>query len=596
MYWQQLRKEVKHLEKTINIILIVIILVLIAICIIHFILKKNYMMDEDIQINNYSLDNVVKAVQESMNQLLRARVEDLNLNRLETEKLKQKKSELRENRRKAATGDIGAKIYVKDYISDILQKKLKINELTIDYVIQFSESKKLTSRDCFDILLHLYKKQYGLDAFEYFMTENGFDQLRNEEYIVTKDDIKQLYKEKVKTLSFTDKLDILTQRIYSTTDGNGVVDDIRDMHIDGVSGGVSGIPEDTINYTELSDDSDISYAHDSVWVLFHGKSIHLECLSFGSARELERVTKNIIRYNSPGQLSESKGHIENDMRDGSRVVAVRPPFAETWGFFVRKHQNSTSLCIEEKINDTHNEYPIGVLEYMVRGCQVFCITGTQGCGKTTLLKCLIKYISKTFNIRIQEQIFELSLRKIYPGRNSLTFQETPTVSGQEGLDTQKKTDGDVNILGEIATTAVANWFIQMSQVASRMTICTHHAKTTPDLVVWMRDALLKDGGLSNERAAEQEVVSCINFDVHMELNGSHRYIERITEIIPIDEQGNEKTYYTNDIVVFNEDTQSYELISRISEKREKEILKNLTDENKARFKEFFANIPRRTRG
>ena len=33
-----------------------------------------------------------------------------------------------------------------------------------------------------------------------------------------------------------------------------------------------------------------------------------------------------------------------------------------------------------------------------------------------------------------------------------------------GLDVQKKTDGGVNILGEVATDPVAAWMIQMAQV------------------------------------------------------------------------------------------------------------------------------------
>lgn len=59
---------------------------------------------------------------------------------------------------------------------------------------------------------------------------------------------------------------------------------------------------------------------------------------------------------------------------------------------------------------------------------------------------LIDSIYDTMNLRIQETAFELHLRKIYPTRNILSFRETDTISGQEGLDVQKKTDGSVNIV------------------------------------------------------------------------------------------------------------------------------------------------------
>ena len=59
---------------------------------------------------------------------------------------------------------------------------------------------------------------------------------------------------------------------------------------------------------------------------------------------------------------------------------------------------------------------------------------------------MIENIYETMNLRITETAFELHLRKIYPTRNILTFRETDTISGQAGLDVQKKTDGSVNII------------------------------------------------------------------------------------------------------------------------------------------------------
>ena len=79
-----------------------------------------------------------------------------------------------------------------------------------------------------------------------------------------------------------------------------------------------------------------------------------------------------------------------------------------------------------------------------------------------------------------------TLKKIYPHHNILSLRETDTISGQEGLDVQKKTDGGVNILGEVSTDPVAAWMIQMAQVASKFTLFTHHAKTFPNLITSLR--------------------------------------------------------------------------------------------------------------
>lgn len=76
--------------------------------------------------------------------------------------------------------------------------------------------------------------------------------------------------------------------------------------------------------------------------------------------------------------------------------------------------------------------------------------------------------------------------------------------------------------------------IQMSQVASLFTLFTHHAKTTRDLVYSLRNSLLKCEMFNNEKIAEQQVVSVLDFDIHLvrDYQGK-RYIERITEIVEL---------------------------------------------------------------
>ena len=159
-----------------------------------------------------------------------------------------------------------------------------------------------------------------------------------------------------------------------------------------------------------------------------------------------------------------------------------------------------------------------------------------------MLMGMIENIYETMNIRVQETAFELHLRKIYPTRNILTFRETETISGQEGLDVQKKTDGSVNIIGEVATDPVASWMIQAAQVASKFTLFTHHAKTFPNLVTALRNSMLRTGVFTDEKTAEEQVVQVLNFDVHLvkDFRG-RRYIERVTECIPVEDK-NEYTY------------------------------------------------------
>ena len=84
--------------------------------------------------------------------------------------------------------------------------------------------------------------------------------------------------------------------------------------------------------------------------------------------------------------------------------------------------------------------------------------------------------------------------------------------------------------------------IQSAQVASKFTLFTHHAKTFPDLVTALRNSMLRAGVFRNERTAEEQVVQVLNFDIHLvkDFRG-RRYIERVTECIPVEEK-NEYTY------------------------------------------------------
>ena len=164
-----------------------------------------------------------------------------------------------------------------------------------------------------------------------------------------------------------------------------------------------------------------------------------------------------------------------------------------------------------------------------------------------MLMAMIENIYETMNLRITETAFELHLRKIYPTRNILSMRETETISGQACLDVQKKTDGSVNIIGEVATDPVASWMIQSAQVASKFTLFTHHAKTFPNLVTALRNSMLRAGVFTNEQTAEEQVVQVLNFDIHLvkDFRG-RRYIERITECIPVEDK-NDYTYdYRNE--------------------------------------------------
>ena len=521
--------------------------------------KKTAEVEEKIDVDDktYTIEKMMQFVKKRLDEITKVNLYDIGLSEEELKRRKNKKYELKKALKGCTYGDVNDKKYVKELIYDLLEKEYGVTEENISKSIPFDIPSLLTPQDKFDILIYAYKKEFAYEALTELIKKYNLAELKYVEgetkpsYVITSDEINDIYEKENIVLSFSDKLSVVVQRIYQHYKGYSAIDEVRDMNIDGVSGGVSGLPESFLSQVAQTDGGDylnqiaehkVPRACDSIWIFFQGKSIRLAFLSFGTESELKRVCQNIYKYNNPGQLSDTNGYKINEMKDGSRVVVVRPSFSETWAFFVRKFDVKRSTLEQWFKGEPGSDESIELLKFLVKGARIISITGEQGCGKTTMLMGMIENIYETMNIRVQETAFELHLRKIYPTRNILTFRETETISGQEGLDVQKKTDGSVNIIGEVATDPVAAWMIQAAQVASKFTLFTHHAKTFPNLVTALRNSMLRIGQFNNEKTAEEQVVQVLNFDIHLtkDFRGK-RYVERITECIPVEEK-NEYTF------------------------------------------------------
>lgn len=160
----------------------------------------------------------------------------------------------------------------------------------------------------------------------------------------------------------------------------------------------------------------------------------------------------------------------------------------------------------------------------------------------------------------------------------------------------------------------------MAQVASKFTIFTHHAKTFENLILSLRNSLLKIGMFNNEKVAEIQVVNVMNFEVHLKkgFDGS-RFIERITECIPVKEQNpytfdhrqettmegkfdkfidnathyfqkitETETYKAVNIIEYHDG--EYVITNKISDENIALMKENMSDEDQKAFDEFLAEF------
>ncbi len=490
----------------------------------------------------------IRQIREYIKQTIRVYLESdvpIGIPISERRKYRFRVQQLRNSLRTCVYGDDGEKEYVKHHIMRELEKlMLTVRERECLFPLHTPE--KMSGMQKFRVLLYRYMKQYGKEGFRKLCEFHGLPgEVRREDGVyfeITEEDISRIYEAEHIRLSTGEIMEILCDEVYEGF-GHGVVDRLRDCNLEGISGGAAGIPEHVFQYKGmLAEPSPGNYAHDSIFVMLNGVTIRLSFMSFGNEQELRRVTKALLRFEAPGELSYYRPYMVNDMKDGSRVFACRPPFSESWAFFVRKFDSVEEKKVEELVVGEGAESVITAIKYFVRGGLHIAITGAQGSGKTTLMKAMVRYISPKYNLRIEESVFELWMRKEFPRRNILTFRETESVNSTEGLDAFRKTDGNCLMMGEIGNIQTAALMIELSQVSEQQ-LFTHHAMTTEKLLGYFRNALLRTGTYSDERMAQEQVAEA--FDIHVlcekDINGK-RYIKQISEIVP-EEGGTGRVLY-----------------------------------------------------
>lgn len=459
-------------------------------------------------------EELLAAIKEDFTQLLRV---NLNIGPfLLRERLIriEKREELREALRTCGSGNEASKIFIKSYITNLLADKYKITEDNIDtYLKEDSEYK-------FKVMLEKSTLKYGNMALEKLIDKYFSDMLmKSDKRDIDEKALNRAFNRiSYEDITFPEKMEILCQQIYENYKGNGIIDSLLPMVIDGISGGVS------------SDNGEYY-----VWLMYKGNTVSLSFLKYKGEAEIKRICRNLCKSYGIGQLSERRGYVVAELNDGSRASVSRPPFCESWSFFIRKFRMEKILELEDIITDDGSEDIIKLLKYLITGERLIAITGEQGSGKTTLLAAMVKFIPSWLNIRVAEMSFELHLRARLPGRNIVSFKETEGVGIQEGLDFTKKTDGNVTILGEVATMQAVLFLVQIAQNASAFTLFTHHAKDTTALIHYIRNSLLMQGNFRNEVIALKQAVNSVRINIHVKKNQyGVRYIDKISEIVPSD--------------------------------------------------------------
>lgn len=586
--------------------------------IIFYIFKGKVEFDDDIGMI-YSIEHLCAEFKKITNDIINMDMDVLNLNKRDLENRRALKRSLSNAIRKCSQGDMNSKTIVLSRAKHSILNVMKINEDTINDVIPFHDKDQLSARDKFDIMMYLQKRKGNMKMFQGICDMTRLDRLLMDDsgyhYSISDENIHEAYNKVPHSLSFDDKVNILTQRIYEQTYGLSVVDLLvmEDVSIDGISGGVSGVTTSNYRYMEeelLLGGYQKAWTHESIWLVYKGKPIHLKFLSFGSETVISRICKNLAEHGRTGHLTSSEGGVRTHLADGSRVTVFRPNNATQWAFFVRKFANTASFKLKDLITDQGSHYPIGVIKWAVLGCVNLFFSGDQNSGKTTYTRAAVKEIDKRQPIRTLEADFELYLNDAYADKNILGTRPSERLPFPKLIELLKSSDAHTILFGETASLDHAKHLINLLLAGTKRIITTGHWPTSEELVSYFVHSLGGYGNFASE-SIESMVSRLIHLDIHcVKKNDGRRYIDRITEIIPYDEEESfsgdkgastsleeisyylklltrKKSYYTRDIVVYEDDR--YKMINPISDGLARIILRNLPPDRRQFFLEFNAS-------
>ena len=148
--------------------IIIGLIALLGIIFLIYILTKR---DDNLNVNvserdskMYSVEQMTKFIKARMDEITRTNLMDAGLSEEELKRRKTKKYELKKALKGCTYGDVNDKKYVKELIFDLLHREYGVNQVNITNAIDFDNMDNLTSIDKFDILLYMYKQQYGYEG------------------------------------------------------------------------------------------------------------------------------------------------------------------------------------------------------------------------------------------------------------------------------------------------------------------------------------------------------------------------------------------------------------------------------------------------
>lgn len=243
------------------------------------------------------------------------------------------------------------------------------------------------------------------------------------------------------------------------------------------------------------------------------------------------AVKNIARRLG-GDISEAKPILDSRLPDGSRVAAVIPPCSLRGVTLTIRKFNHRFFGIDDLIAaGTMDQSLANRLERYVLGRKNVLLSGSTGCGKTTILNALGRLIPASERILLIEDTAEIHL----PHPNLVRFESRQAQDGLEAITIRDLLRASLRhrpdriILGEVRG-AEAFDLLQLLNIGHSGTLSTIHASSARQSLSRFVSCVLQSGLDLPYRAVKSNVGDSLNVVVQIERRPGRRFISEVLEI------------------------------------------------------------------
>ena len=269
---------------------------------------------------------------------------------------------------------------------------------------------------------------------------------------------------------------------------------------------------------------------DSVFIEKGGYLHQVSGVSLGEKALLIAV-KNIARRLG-GDISESHPILDSRLPDGSRVAAVIPPCSLrgvtlTIRKFSKRHFEMQDLIAA----GTLDQQLANRLEDCVLSRKNILLSGSTGCGKTTMVNALARFIPEDERILLIEDTAEIQLGHANLVRFEARHPQNgiPGVAIRDLLKAALRHRPDRILLGEIRGGEAFD-LLQLLNTGHSGTLSTVHASSAKQGLARFTSCVLQSDVQLPYRAIKSNIADSLHVVIQIERRPGRRYISEVLEI------------------------------------------------------------------